>query len=164
MDRWGSIVTNGDQSLQMGISRYKWGNIVIKVRICRYKSGDQSFTSSKGLGFQCVDFLLVMSLYIHLSPMSLVKMDSGGRLQRTSAIISDFKPPPLPVQVRLNFSNHTSPDVRVRTFQLLFLHNCFLWRQKSKNWVNRRIRRLTPVDILMKYNGLIVFLPVQIID
>ena len=37
VDQWGSIVTNGDQSLQMGISRYKWGSIVIKVRISRYK-------------------------------------------------------------------------------------------------------------------------------
>ena len=42
VDRWGSIVTNWDQSLQMGISRYKWGSIVIKVRISRYKSVDQS--------------------------------------------------------------------------------------------------------------------------
>ena len=53
MDQWGSIVTNGDQSLQMGISRYEWGSIVIKVRISRYKSGDESlqtFTSSKGIG------------------------------------------------------------------------------------------------------------------
>ena len=63
--------------------------------------------------------------------MSLVKMDSGGRLQRTSAKISDFKPPPFPVQVRTNFSNHPSPDVRVRIVQQLFLHNCFLWRKKK---------------------------------
>ena len=44
-----------------------------------------------------------------------------GRLQRTSAKISDFQTTPLPVRVRQNFLNH--PLVRI--FQLLFLHIIF---------------------------------------
>ena len=51
-----------------------------------------------------------------------------GRLQRTSAKISDFQttPPPL-VRVCPNFQNHLpSPDVRVRIFQFLhiFIKSC----------------------------------------
>ena len=65
---------------------------------------------------------------------------------------SEFpKPPPLPGRPR--------PDFPTIIFtQLLTL------AEKSKSWVNRRIRRSTPVDILVKYKGLIVLLPVQIID
>ena len=87
--------------------------------------------------------------------MSLVKRDLG-RLQRTSAKISDFQTTASPCPGASEFPKPPLPGRPRPDFPNII----FTQLEKSKNWVNRRIRRLTPVDILVKYKVLIVLLPV----
>ena len=57
---------------------------------------------------------------LYTSPKIIKKLTLRGRLQRTSAKISDFQTTPLPLSGCVRISKNTSLDVRVRIFQ--FLH------------------------------------------
>ena len=92
--------------------------------------------------------------------MSLFKMDSGGRLQRTSAKISDFKP--LPVQVRPNFSNHPLPGRPRPDFPTIIFTQLLSLAEKIKKLGQQENKTFNPGRYTNEIQWVNCLLPVQI--
>ena len=95
---------------------------------CLYRHFPAECYSATGMYLEAIQLLVEAFYDNNMSPekrmyQAWFAKTFRGRLQRTSAKISDFQTTPLPLSgcVRISKTTPPSPDVRVQIFQFLFL-------------------------------------------